>query len=180
MAISIYPKAWPCPTLDNYAIRVDMGIIRTRFGSGGYRQRRKYRNMPEAYTWSFVIETKNLYAWQEWVKNNAYKWFQLNIFSGESTRGGTTVKNLATPHIVRFTTDLQIEPFNGDKWVRISVGGELAPRGVYTPPAVQSDEWIVAKTPADPSIDWVVANRPSTVPDDYITAGSPLFPAAFI
>lgn len=180
MALPQYPSNLPKPLIDGYRIDVDMGVVRTAFGSGVARQRRLYRNMPEVYTWIFMVPVKDLYAWQDWVKKNAYTWFKIDIFSSESSRQGTRY-SACTPHVVRFTSELSIKPFNQDQHVQISVTGELAPRDLYSPPAVLSDNWIVAKTPPDVATpDWIYTRRLFEVATDEIVAGSPVFPAATI
>jgi hypothetical protein len=179
MALPQYPSTLPDPLIEGYQIDVDMGVVRTAFGSGVARQRRLYRNMPEIYTWAFTVPVKDLYVWQEWVKKNAYTWFKMNIFSSESSRQGST--KVCTPHVVRFISELSITPLNRDQHVQISVTGELAPRGLYSPPAVLSDNWIVAKTPLDAATpDWIYPRRLFEVATDEIVAGSTLFPAATV
>jgi len=179
MALPQYPSTLPDPLIEGYQIDVDMGVVRTAFGSGVARQRRLYRNMPEIYTWAFTVPVKDLYAWQEWVKSNAYSWFKMNIFSSDSSRQNPT--KVCTPHVVRFISELSITPLNRDQHVQISVTGELAPRSLYSPPAVLSDNWIVAKTPLDVATpDWIYPRRLFEVATDEIVAGSPLFPAATI
>jgi len=179
MAIEQYPSGWPLPTIDGYSIEVDMGVVRTPMGSGLARQRRMYRNMPETYSWTFALEAKNFFAWQEWAKKKAFTWFQIDIFTPESSRKGTD--SACTPHIARFISEIKVEPLGGDRYLRISVQAELAPRDVYTPPAVLTSDWIDAKNPADPSTpDWYWPNRIFMVASDEVVAGSPIFPAAFV
>jgi hypothetical protein len=103
----------------------------------------------------------------------------MNIFSSDSSRQNPT--KVCTPHVVRFISELSITPLNRDQHVQISVTGELAPRSLYSPPAVLSDNWIVAKTPLDVATpDWIYPRRLFEVATDEIVAGSPLFPAATI
>ena len=70
-----YPGDFPLPDRAPYSIAVDMGVVRSDMAAGNSRQRRMFTNMPQMFGLSFKLHTAELADWQNWVNDNAYRWF---------------------------------------------------------------------------------------------------------
>ena len=102
-----YPKDFPAPMVSNYAIHVDMGLLRSAIKTGKPRQRRKYRHMPQTFKVAFAMNIQDLDSWQIWVNGYAYDWFKMPLTSYENDPTKT-----CAPHTVRFISDLEINPLS--------------------------------------------------------------------
>lgn len=179
MTIKKYPSSFPTPTVQNYNIAVDMGIVRTRFDTGVNRQRRRYRTMPHLFNFTFAMPIVDLDTWQMWADEYAYQWFEIPAAS-YLTGMAQNDKN-CSPHVVRFVSDLQITPLSNQSFA-VTVVAEMAPTSKYSRPGILTDKWIIAGDPATPSPDWIIAGNPdlASPSTDWINPGSPEFPAAII
>ena len=172
-----YPSAYPKPLIDGYGISVNMGVVRTEMETGRAKQRRRFRSMPQMFNFKFVVPISQLGPWQAYVNQYCYEWFELDATSYLTS---SQLDDNCSPHIVRFTSNLEIAPFTGDS-MSVTVTAEMAPvESFTTPPVAISQTWIVARTPSNPSTDWYVANTPSNPSTDWVIAGSARNPAAYV
>ena len=172
-----YPSGYPKPLIDGYGISVDMGVVRTDMETGRAKQRRRFRSMPQMFSFTFVVPIKQLGPWQAYVNQYCYEWFELDATSYLTS---SQLDDNCSPHVVRFTSNLEITPFTGES-MSVTVTAEMAPvESFTTPPAALSQDWIVAQSPANPSVDWYVARTPSNASLDTVIAGSPRNPAAYV
>lgn len=172
-----YPTVYPKPTIEGYAIAVDMGLSRVKMGAGNSKQRRRFRSMPQAFQFNFALPIDSLASWQMWVNDFAYTWFSMDVTSYLS--GMPNSQGHCTPHVIRFTSDLAITPINGAS-VNVQVNAEMAPMNIYGLPVPVTEDWVVGKTPGDPSVDWILGKTPDDPSVDTISAGTPQFPAAHV
>src|SRR4029077_374662 len=176
MATTVYPDSFQCAQITPYKVAVDMGVLRTPMEGGYARQRRLYRVMPHAFDLCFIMPAVELGAWQQWVNDNAYDYFEMPKL--ESMYSGL-VGEIAAPHSIRFTGNLEIDnPVYG--WVRVKVGAELDPlQNTNLGPIAPSNAWFIGATPQAPSIGSDLhAGTPAAPALDRIMAGSPGRPAA--
>lgn len=103
-----YPKEFPEPTINGYGIAVNMGIVRTEMENGYAKQRKRLLNMPQSFNMVFAIPLDMLNKWQVWVNDNAYEDFNINLTSFETTTG------FCSTHVVKFISDLNIQPLTAD------------------------------------------------------------------
>lgn len=174
---AIYPDNLASPQVKPYSYAVDMGLLRTPMEGGNTRQRRLYRTMPTLWALEFIMHAVDLFDWQTWADANGYDWFQIDLQSMYSGAAG----KMTSPHLVRFTTDLQMENIMYG-WIRVRVSAELSPFqatlfGAPPAPGPAQSNWIIAGTPAAPSSDTVTAGTPGNPSSDTITAGTPAYPS---
>lgn len=163
-----YPSGLPQPVIDGYAINVDMGLIRNSMETGRFRQRRRYKTMPQHFTLSFIMKTNQLHNWQLWVDLYAYSYFNIQLFSYKTEKGKCST------HSIRFTSNLAISPMANDV-IRVDVTAEELEEAVV----VLDDMWIIAHTPAAPATPkWVLSHTPGTAPNDLVICGTPSNPSA--
>lgn len=120
MAIQ-YPTTFPCPLLDGFGITVAMGVIRSD-NKMHQAQRRVFNTMPHVFTMSFAMTLPVWAAWQQWVNNNGYQWFQMslpNMYAGQAGK-------LTTPTLIRFVSPITSSNLT-ESHVRLSVTAEMAP-----------------------------------------------------
>ena len=172
--MNIYPSTFPTPTIQGYAMQVDMGIIRTPFDTGRYRQRRTYKTIPHTFQFRFVVKNTDLDDWLQWVNNYAYEWFQINIYSFLTPQTNET----CSPHAIRFISNISIAPLT-TKYLEIGVTAEMVDplNNIITP---LTQQWIIGGTPIDPSTEWIIGGTPDAPSPDFTNAGTPQSPAAVI
>jgi hypothetical protein len=172
MSVTVYPDAFPKPTVQGYGIEVDMGLIRTEFDTGNHRQRRTYKTMPHQFALNFAMSVTQLYAWQNWVNQNAYTWFSLDMMSFLTGN----VPGHCSQHLVRFISNLSITPMT-QTHVQVSVAAEMTdPLGNVI---ITSDgDWIIGGDPESPSADWVIGGEPDAASQDFTNPGTPQYPSS--
>ena len=178
MAYISYPRDFQCPQIKPYSVAVDMGVLRTAMEGGNQRQRRRYRIMPHLFRLEFIMQALDLGIWQTWVNKFAYDYFLMDLESMWSAIAG----GITAPHLVRFTSDLDIENVTYG-WVRVKCVAEISPnQWALAGPQIPTFMWIVGGTPLVPSSDnWIIAGAPTSPSmPDWITAGTPQFPAAIV
>lgn len=173
-----YPRRFPLPSSQPYAIAANMGVIRTPFAAGNTRQRRAFRNMPQMFSLAFQLHTYELYDWQYWANANAYDWFSLPLASmyappARWSPDGVQPPGLIAPHVARFISDLAISA-DGFDLFSVTVQAELSPEmwaKVKPPPA---SFVIEGGSPANPSLDILDGRFPSApAPGGPVNAGTP-------
>ena len=173
-----YPKDFPNPTIEGYGISVDMGITRTVFDTGRARQRRRYKTMPQVFSFNFVVPIHQLELWQIWVNKFAYSYFKMNATSYLT---GYENDKFCSEHKVRFISDLSLTPATPEH-MRISVAAEMIALSEASLPAHFTGDWIIAGDPATPSPEWAIAMNPdlASPSTDWTNPGSPSSPAAIV
>lgn len=154
MDLPVYPKAFPCPLISNYAAEVNMGVLRYEGSNGGTRQRRRYTTMPHKLSMNFIMSIRLLNAWQEWVNAFAYDWI---LFPGIDFQTLDPTRPHDSPLILRFISDLNYTVISEDD-VSVSVVVETAPEAATATGSEQI--WIVAGTPPQPSAFVISSGTP--------------------
>jgi len=116
-----YPSDFPCVQITGYRADVAMGAARTEIPMAQV-QRRVFNTMPHAIALSFVMTVTQWGAWENWVKTNAYDWFDMDL---PSLYSGRLSKRLS-PHTIRFTSGLTVVNVT-ESSVQISVTAEFSP-----------------------------------------------------
>jgi hypothetical protein len=124
--VIMYPTTFPVPMLKGYGITVNPGLARTVQGAGYSRQRQLFKWMPETYGFDFAVKSEDLSNWTDWVNEFAYQWFELDIMTHETFKSSSDKH--CSHHVVRFISDLEIQPLTDSRWVQVAVVAELAPR----------------------------------------------------
>ena len=178
MTNPVYPENFPLPLWAAYNYNVDMQVIRTPFDIGYQRQRRTHKLMPHIFSVTFRMKEIELGAWQDWVNDNAYNWFDMPVNDMYSSSEG----KVCTVQTVRFIGDLAIRMRHA-KYFDVTTQMELAPK-TYSDAVgaiIKTEDWIIAKDPADPSTpDWYVARTPANPATDMVNPGNPRRPAATV
>lgn len=161
MADPRYPAGYPLPQRDPYTYNVDMGVARYAMENGSPRQRRVYFAMPHYFQLTFIVPRTSLNAWQKWVNDNAYNWFELPLVN-IITIGQTMCANYCS---CRFMSDLAVSVLTKENF-RIAVEAELKPGQSNTNPGVLP--WIIGGTPATPSPEWVIGGTPANPSPNWV------------
>jgi len=67
------------PQQSGYGLKVDAGLVRSTFGSGDTRQRRKRRSFPMEIPVQFKFNTAQLNAFMTFLDMYGYDWFQMKL-----------------------------------------------------------------------------------------------------
>lgn len=116
-----YPSTLPCPLLDGFTITVAMGVIRSD-QKMHQSQRRVFNTMPHVFTLAFAMSLKQWAAWQQWVTDYGYSWFEMalpNFYAGE-------IGKVTIPTLIRFISPITAENIS-QSHVRLTVTAEIAP-----------------------------------------------------
>lgn len=116
-----YPSTYPCPTLSGFSAVVSMGVARSEMG-GNQMQRRYFSTMPHTFSLSFVMSVATWFAWQSWVMQNAYTWFEMDLPNLYASQQGL----LVAPTLIRFTSPISASNLT-ESQVQLSVQAEMAP-----------------------------------------------------
>lgn len=163
-----WPSVLPTPTIEGYALNVDMGLTRTEMEKGIAKQRRRYRTMPTKATVQFAVSQAQFTTFQNWVHSFGFEWFEMNL---------TSFLGKCVTHEVRFITDLGITPINDNAF---TIAAMLEIR-LGTAPAVLSDDWIISgNVTSASSPDWWIAKTPPSPSTDTVIGGSPKSPSAYV
>lgn len=175
MVAPVYPRQFPCPLIDGYAIDVDAGVLRS--SEGGFpAQRRVFKTMPHSFKCRFYLSIKFWGYWQEWMQTDGRQWFSIDLPSMYSGLVG----EISIPHLVRLMSTITIEAKTND-YVVASATFELAPSMFkqLANVAIPTGNWIVAHDPGSPSTpDWVIAGTVVVPSVGMVWAGTPASPAA--
>lgn len=115
-----YPSDFPCVQISGFTFTVASGVIRAP--GPHQKQRRVFNTMPHEGNLSFVMPVSQWGIWHDWVKTNAYKWFEMNL---PSMYAGLVSQRM-TGHLVRFTSMISVENVT-EADVRASVSAEFSP-----------------------------------------------------
>ena len=116
-----YPVSFPCPLINGYRMSVASGVIRSDM-SFHQAQRRVFTTMPHAIVLSFMMPVTMWANWQQWVTNNAFKWFEMNLPSMYAGLAGTRT----TATLIRFTGNVTADSVT-EQHVQVTVTAEMAP-----------------------------------------------------
>ena len=116
-----YPTTYPCPSISSFSALVSMGVARSDMG-GNQVQRRVFSTMPHTFSLTFTMSVTAWTAWQRWVKDNAYGWFEMSLPSLYAGKAGS----LLTPTLIRFTSPISASNVT-ESQVQLSVQAEMAP-----------------------------------------------------
>jgi len=178
MTTQSYPNIFPLPTLNNYAINVDMGVTRVQMERGNTKQRRRYTTMPQRFNATFILPFENLQKWQLWVNRYGYEYFSINLTSYITDGANGDRCNV---HFARFIGDLAIRPLTRDVVEVTAILESPNSEQDVDSPIEFTDDWYIAKTPADASTPhWYIGGSPDAPSIDHYIAGSPNNPAAFV
>lgn len=169
-----FPADFRLPDWADYAIAVDMGVLRTSFDSGHARQRRRYTHMPHVFSITFSLHWHMLGRFQAWWNRYAYEWFEMPV----PDMYASLDEKRCSPQIVRAIGDLQIRPSGRDHY-QISTYMELSPAAFGTLPT-DDCKWIIAGTPTAPAPDTFTGGTPAAPAANTVTAGTPRNPACHI
>lgn len=172
-----YPGEFPLPQLSPYAYVVDVGLLRTPMDGGFARQRRLYDVQPTTWALEFKIPVRQLYAWQTWVNQNAFDFFTIRLASWLSSQAPTD-DGVLFPHIVRFTTNLEINLIERAVY-QVRVGAELSPAQTSNFSPTPDGNWIIGGRPPAPSNANSVIGGTPFVPSNANTVigGTPANPS---
>jgi hypothetical protein len=167
--VTTYPSNLPSPQIADYQVNVFSGVSSVTFEGGNTRQRRSARQERYAFRLSVVLSKSELWTWQAWANTYGYDWHYLDLISNFS--GFTT--DIAIPHYVRYTGDIQIQPLGADYFMA-SFDAEMdlstLPLGIVQ----QTGDVIIGGTPASPSnSNSVQAGTPASPSSNFIIAGQP-------
>lgn len=125
-----YPAGLPGPDHLGYSGSQDSGVLRTATLVQLYNQARAFNATQRQVSVTFSMKNDIYPQWILWVRDNAYKWFNLPIVSSAPNTG------ILTTQSVRFITPLQYTK-RGDGWLSVSVTMEIQPEQTnYTLPTV--------------------------------------------
>jgi hypothetical protein len=174
MADPRYPKEFTCPLIANYAMETELGINRTEFINGQFRNRKRYSGEVTVVNLDFALPFQSMFYWMRWVNQNAYTWFLMDLYSMHSA-----VENgRMLPHRLRFISDIKGSTYN-ERWAKASVDAEFDPNYDVKLLPEFTGVWIIAGDPPAPSAPDIVI--PGTVPApsiNVVNPGTPQFPAA--
>jgi hypothetical protein len=167
--VTTYPSNLPSPQIADYQVNVFSGVSSVTFEAGNTRQRRSARQERYAFRLSVVLSKSELWSWQAWANTYGYDWHYLDLISNFS--GFTT--DIAIPHYVRYTSDIQIQPLGADYFMA-SFDAEMDLSTLPLGLVQQTGDVIIGGTPASPSnSDSIQAGTPASPSTDFIIAGQP-------
>jgi len=174
MADPRYPSTLTCALRAKYRLDTDLGLVRTEFNNGQFRQRKRYSGEVTTFDMEFAIPFTKLFEWQRWVNRNAFTWFLMNLYSQHSSVSNGD----ALPHRIRFISDLKGSTIT-EKYARIAVEAELDPAFEVRLLPDFTGTWIIAGAPPAPATpDDVVAGTVPAPSVNIVIAGIPEYPAA--
>ena len=100
----------PCPAIADFAYEVDAGLLRTPMESGHARQRRRYTSRPTSYQMTWRVTTAQLHALEDLIESRGYSWIYVPLITGQ------VPKWMAVDHLIRFTSNLQVQLEQKDLW----------------------------------------------------------------
>ena len=140
-----YPASYPKPMMRSYSDVVSMRFARTQMDGGCYKQRRlANHSMPENFNFVFAVKYSIFEAWQNWVNENAYDYFNIDILSGQSID-----TDVCLTRSIRFVSNLDVVPGEG-AFVYVSVRAEAQGLLDFFDLAF----WIIALLLEEVSQDW--------------------------
>lgn len=116
-----YPSSFACPLLSGFNISVAAGVLRAQ-EPGAQVQRRAFDTMPHVFQLSFAMSVTDWSAWQAWVTDNAFDWFNMDL---PSMYAGLA-KTQKTPTLIRFVSPISVSTLT-EQHVQLSVTAEMAP-----------------------------------------------------
>jgi hypothetical protein len=122
-----YPDKYPCPQLDGFSQTVSMGVARTEIPYH-QAQRRIYKTMPTTVSMTFVMTISQLGDWQNWILQNGFDWFWMNLpglYAGREDKNTSAV-------LVRLVSGVSVSSLSSTH-VEVSCAVEYSPSmvGVY-------------------------------------------------
>lgn len=169
-----YPGFLPAPQVASYATETIVGVSAVTFERGNTRQRRSIRRERIVFNLAMVFDIPQLWAWQSWANQYGYDWHTMNLQSHYAGLAGSTL----IPHLVRYISDIQIEPVGFDQ-VRVSLQAEMDANTLPGGFVDFTGNWYLGGTPAAPSsANSVLGGTPASPSTNFIVAGSPGNPAA--
>jgi hypothetical protein len=100
-----------------------VGLVRTRYDDGSYRQRRAWSHWPRRWSLRWTLSAGQLHTLSAWVDNRGHDWHELPLISGEDGAGALSL------HTVRWISDLSVSGETG-AW---QVSAELEQASGLTP-----------------------------------------------
>lgn len=73
------------PQQSGYGLKIDAGLVRSTFGSGDTRQRRKRRSFPMEISVQFKFTTAQLNAFHTFMDLHGFDWFRMQIAAPGAT-----------------------------------------------------------------------------------------------
>lgn len=172
--MAAYPEFLPAPQVSGYGVETITGVSAVTFERGNTRQRRSIRRERHVFNLSLVLTMPDLWAWQSWANQYGYDWHTMNLQTHYAGLAGTTL----LPHLVRYISDITIEPVGFD-YVRVSLQAEMDANTLPGGLVDFTGNWYLGGTPAAPSSsNWVLGGTPASPSVNFIVAGSPGNPAA--
>jgi hypothetical protein len=162
-----YPSEFPCFVRDNYAMDLDLGLIRTNSDVLINNQRRAYTNLPTVISATVVIKAAQLHDFTMWMNENVGIWVELPLTHPFITHGNLVED--VPGRIIDFTFANAYQDF----------GTILGLVTIQLSPSVFSDNiftggfgWVIAGRVTAPAAEWLLAGRVTNPSGEWTIAGS--------
>jgi hypothetical protein len=86
-----YPANFACPNWD-YTQQMSNNVDRTQFEAGWTRTRKRWQQGHAGMSLQFVMPTTDYSVWSQWMTDNGYVWFDIELDRFNDTKEVVTMR----------------------------------------------------------------------------------------